>query len=49
MLHEPEESSRGRIPSSLENLRFFYERPLTFRRKPIDIMEGPLLYSKSTD
>ena len=47
--HEPEESSRGRIPSSLENRRFFSARPLTFRRRPIYIMEGPLLYSKSTD
>ena len=49
MLQLTLEASGGRIPSSSENLRLFSGRPSAFRRRPIHIVEEPLLYSKPTD
>ena len=41
--------SGGRIPSFLEDLSFFLLQPSTDWMRPTYIMEGNLLYLKSTD
>lgn len=46
---ESQRQSRGRIPPSFEGVLSFLLRTLPDWMRPTNIMEGYLLYSKSTD